>query len=44
VKTADFSPNNDSMFSYDILSTDLTFFSSYEKNTGVDFKTSPVIL
>ena len=44
VKTADFRPDKDSMFGYDVLSTDLAYFSSKSKNVGMDFKTSPIVL
>ncbi|MBE7053243.1 MAG: nucleotidyltransferase [Ruminococcaceae bacterium] len=44
VKTADFRPDKDSMFGYDVLSTDLAYFSSKNKNIGMDFKTSPIVL
>ena len=44
VKTADFKPGSDSMFNYDILSTDLAYFSSKNKIIGMDYKTSPIIL
>ena len=44
VKTADFNIKNDSMFKYDILATDLAYFSSKDKNIGMDYKMSPIVL
>lgn len=43
VKTADFKPNENSMFKYDVKATDLAYFSKNQKVFGADYKTSPVI-
>jgi predicted nucleotidyltransferase len=44
VKTADFDVTEKSMFKYDILATDLAYFSSKNRIVGMDYKTSPVIM
>lgn len=44
VKTADFDMTEKSMFKYDILATDLAYFSSKNRIVGMDYKTSPVIM
>ena len=44
VKTADFDMTEKSMFKYDILATDLAYFSPKNRIVGMDYKTSPVIM